>query len=125
MKVEAYNEKLNDILRLPQFEKVIPIRKNEKHPVVKEEGRIIAWLQELKKQNKINEQLFNKAKPMGSQPPGLHGLAKVHKENVPMRPVLSMPGSVYHKNALQVADWLAVVKECQINTSPKCISENL
>ena len=42
-----------------------------------------------------------------------------------MQPVLSMPGSVYHKIALQVADWLSVVEQCQINTSTKCISENL
>lgn len=35
-----------------------------------------------------------------------HGLAKIHKHDVPLRPVLSMPGSAYHKIALQVADWL-------------------
>jgi len=36
-----------------------------------------------------------------------------------------MPGSAYHKIATQVADWLKVVPECNINTSSKSISDNL
>jgi len=36
-------------------------------------------------------------KPVGSQPPRLYGLAKVHNDDVSLRPVLlSMPGSAYH-----------------------------
>ena len=36
-----------------------------------------------------------------------------------------MPGSVYHAIALQVAEWLKVVPECQINTSTKDIADSL
>jgi hypothetical protein len=36
-----------------------------------------------------------------------------------------MPGSVYHKIGVQVADWLSVVKECKINSSTKTISDML
>jgi hypothetical protein len=36
-----------------------------------------------------------------------------------------MPGSVYHRIANQVADWLASVPKCQINSSTKQISEQL
>ena len=39
-----------------------------------------------------------------------------------MRPVLSMPGSPYHKIALKVTQWLSVVSECKINFQ---ISESL
>ena len=66
-----------------------------------------------------------KLKPVGSQPPRLYGLAKIHKPNVPVRPVLSMPGSSYHKIAVQVAEWLSVVKDCNINSSTKSISDSL
>lgn len=92
------------------------MRKNEKHPVLKEEEKIVHMLKELKDQNKITEKLFDKLKPTGSQPPRLYGLAKVHKPSTPLRPVLSMPGSAYYRVAKQVADWLSVVKECQIIT---------
>ena len=62
---------------------------------------------------------------MGSKPPRLYGLAKVHKENTPLRPVLSMPGSSYYKTGKQVVDWLSVVEECRISSSKKSISESL
>ena len=74
---------------------------------------------------KISEELFDRLKPRGSQAPRLYGLAKIHKDNVPLRPVLSMPGSAYHKIACQVTEWLKVVPECNINTSTKSISDSL
>ena len=36
-----------------------------------------------------------------------------------------MPGSAYHKIAVQVTQWLSVVDECQINSSKKSIADNL
>ena len=33
---KAYHSKLDQIISLPQFEKVLPKRKNEMHPVLKE-----------------------------------------------------------------------------------------
>ena len=42
-----------------------------------------------------------------------------------MRPVLSMPGSVYHKIAEQVAEWLEAVPECKINSSTKDVCDRL
>ena len=54
----------------------------------------------------------------------LFGLVKVHKAEVPTRPVLSMPGSAYHKIALETTEWLAVVQECGINSSTKSIADS-
>ena len=42
-----------------------------------------------------------------------------------MRPVLSMPGSPYHKIALKMTQWLSVVSECKINCFTEEISESL
>ncbi|XP_066932617.1 voltage-dependent calcium channel subunit alpha-2/delta-3-like [Clytia hemisphaerica] len=69
--------------------------------------------------------IYDRLKPIGSQPPRLYGLAKIHKDDVPLRPVLSMPGSSYYKIAKKVTDWLSVVSECNINTSTKEVSESL
>ena len=111
MSIEKYNEKIRDIINLPQFEKLTPKRKNEKHPVLKEEEKIVSFLKNLKNADKITENLYNRLKPIGSQPARLYGLAKIHKQDVPLRPILSMPGSAYHKIAVQVTEWLSVVKE--------------
>ena len=78
-------------------------------------------LKELLDTGKIDEELYEKLRPVGSQPPRLYGLAKVHKENTPMRPVLSMPGSAYYKVAKQITFWLSKLPECQIQCSTKTI----
>ena len=125
MPVSSYQNKLMPILNLDQFEKVEKTRINAKNPILKEEEKIIETLKQLRKENKISENLFNKLKPIGSQPPRLYGLAKVHKENTPLRPVVSMPGSPYHNVAKQVAQWLSLVPQCNINCSTKAVSDDL
>ena len=125
MKKSLYQSKMNHIINLPQFEKIIKIRKNQKHPVLKEEERIQATLKELLDQNKIGQILYEKMRPKGSQPPRLYGLAKVHKENTPVRPVLSMPGSAYYGVAKQVAFWLSHIPQCKINSSTKSVCDSL
>ena len=125
MKSTTYNYKLKNIFTLPQFEKYQPPRKNAKNPILKEEEKICKALEQMRTNKKIPETLFKKLKPIGSQPPRLYGLAKIHKENVPLRPVLSMPGSAYFNIARQVADWLSVVPECNINSSTKEVADKL
>ena len=111
MKSETYEKKLMDILELPQFEKLVQTRKNAKDFVLKEEDRILDALLKLKEEGKIDDELYDRLKPKGSQPPRLYGLAKVHKTIIPLRPVVSMPGSPYHKVSQKVAEWLSVVPE--------------
>ena len=82
-------------------------------------------LKKLKLKGDISEELYYQIKPRGSQPPRLYGLAKVHKKDTPMRPVLSMPGSPYYKIARKVTEWLSKVDECKINSSSKSISDKL
>ena len=82
-------------------------------------------MKDLKKKGKISENLFDKMKPVGSQPARLYGLAKIHKTDIPMRPVLSMPGSAYHGVAQVVSNWLSNVPECQINCNTKTICDAL
>ena len=125
MKTETYHDKMNTIIQLPQFQKIVKLRKNAKHPVLKEEERIIDILKTMKEQNQISELMYERLRPSGSQPARLYGLAKVHKQDTPMRPVLSMPGSAYHNVATQVASWLSHVPECQINASTKTICDSL
>ena len=63
MKKEDYCSKLNDILRLPQFQKVEKGRKNEKNPLLKEEERIVETLKTLRDDGKIEKSLYKKLKP--------------------------------------------------------------
>ena len=119
MKKEVYISKLNDILELKQFSKVTVTRKNGKDLCFKEEERVNTALKELMDAGKIDENLYTELRSTGGQLPRLYGLAKVHKENVPLRPVLSMPGSPYHKVAKKVTEWLNAIPEAKISSSTK------
>ena len=63
--------------------------------------------------------------PRGSQPVHLYGLAEVHKKDIPVGPVLPIPGSAYHKVAVRVAEWLSAVPEEKFNSSTKTVCDKL
>ena len=97
--------------------KVTNTRKNAKDLCFKEEERINEALESLVETGALNENLSNEMKSKGGQLPKLYGLAKGHKESVPVRPVLSMPGSPYYKLAEKVTKWISVIPESKINCS--------
>ena len=55
--------------------------------------RMSRWL----KDKLIPDSIYHTIRPTGSQRPKLYGLPKSHKPNCPLRPILSMVGSSYHK----------------------------
>ena len=125
MTVDTYKKKMDKLINLPQFTKYEKPRKNAKHPIIGEEDRINVILKDLCDSGKISKEMYDDLRSTGHQPPRLYGLAKVHKTDTPMRPVLSMPGSAYHKIGKQIATWLSEVPEYQINTSTKKICDSL
>ena len=60
MKRNMYNEKLNAILQIPQFEKYRKPRKNAQHPVLKEQERVVGVLKELRDAGNIEVSLYQK-----------------------------------------------------------------
>jgi Reverse transcriptase (RNA-dependent DNA polymerase) len=81
---------MNEILKCSQFKKIEKFRKNGKLHPLKDDEYLSSLLLKLANNNHINKDVAKKLKPVGSQPAKLYGLPKVHKEGVPMRPVLSM-----------------------------------
>ncbi len=53
-------------------------------------------------QGKISQATYAAIRPTGSQRPKLYGLPKTHKQDIPLRPILSMIGSPQHG----LAKWL-------------------
>ena len=125
MKYSAYENKLRDILKLKQFQKMEIPRKNAKEFCLKEEERISTVLEELNEHGKSDEQFLKSIKSVGGQLSRLYGLAKVHKENKPVGPFLWMPGLLYYKVAKKITEWLSVIPESKINNSSKQTVDNL
>ena len=69
--------------------------------------------------------MYWKLRSKGGQPPRLYGLAKVHKASVPVRPVLSMPGSPYDNLGTLVTKLLSVIPKSQIRCTKKGVVEKV
>ena len=67
--------------------------------VNKVENEITKFLKQLLDNKEITEDIFNLVKPVGSITPRMYGLPKIHKEGIPLRPILSMVKSAQHKLA--------------------------
>ena len=52
---------------------------------------------DIRKKWKIPDKVNEALRSTGAQPTRLYGLAKVHKTETRLRPVLSIPESCYHK----------------------------
>ena len=85
---EDYCAKLNKIIH--DKTKFVEIRQDtDIHPIIQKENSVSYYVK--KYLNKVND--FEKLIPVGSKPGKLYGMAKVHKNQVPLRPVVSMVGT--------------------------------
>ena len=92
MKKETYGKTLKNLLQAEQFSE----KKNLTDSLImKIENETNKELLAMKKKDKISEALYTRLRSTGAQPARLYGLAKVHKQGKPLRPVLSLPGSSY------------------------------
>ena len=93
---EDYNKKVFDILNCEKFKKV-KHRKNGIPIPISDENKLKQLLTTLKNNNDIDERQYKCLYPCGSQPAKLYGLPKIHKTDIPMRPVLSMINTAQSK----------------------------
>ena len=82
-------------------------------------------MQKLLEREQISQELHKRLVSKGGQPARLYGTAKVHKTAIPLRPVLSMPGSPYFNVAEVVTQWLSVIPESKSQCSTKKIADQL
>ncbi|KAA3680386.1 uncharacterized protein DEA37_0014864 [Paragonimus westermani] len=75
------------------------------------EDRIGRHLQLLLQLRIIDEVTYKSLKPRGSSTPQLYGLPKTHKSGMPLRPILAMTNSPYHKLARWLVTILTPVKQ--------------
>ena len=92
-----------------------------KDNTAKIESRIQRRLLQLRKGSLISKQVYEPIRPTGSQQPRMYGLLKIHKKNVPLRPILSMTGSAQH----QLAKWLtSLLQPVFQNLSYTCVFDS-
>ena len=62
-------------------------------PTATQENRLSRKLKGLEKNGEIRNTLYNKLRPTGSQLPRIYGLPKIHKPDIPLRPIVLCIGS--------------------------------
>ena len=122
IKKETYEKKLKDLLQAEQFSG----RKNLTDSVImKIEKDISKKLLAMKKKDEINEALYTRLRSTGAQPARLYGLAIVHKQGTPLRPVLCLPGSSYDNLNKALAKYFDEIEGANIETTTQMSREIL
>ena len=63
-------------------------------PTNKHKNRLINILRRIKAEGRLEEGTYKKMYPTGASSPKLYGLPKIHKKDIPLRPIVSSQGSV-------------------------------
>ena len=120
MNKNDYISKMDFILQdNSKFENLGP--SSEFDNTAKIEAHIQRRLLQLKKEGLLPSKIYSMIRPTGSQRPRMYGFPKIHKQDVPLRPILSMTGSAQH----QLAQWLTSVIDPVLSLySIYCISNS-
>ena len=122
MKKETYEKKLKQLLQAEQFSE----RKNLTDSVImKIEKDINKELLAMKKKDEISEALYTTLRSTGAQPARLYGLAKLHKQGTPLRPVLSLPLSSDDNLNKTLANYFGEIEGANIETNTQMAREIL
>ena len=68
-------------------------------PINKMKNKLISLLKKINPEGGINDTLYKKMYPTGAVPPKFYGLLKVHKRDIPLRPIVSSRGSISYEVA--------------------------
>ena len=95
---EEYSQKMRQITDDDSKYRIL-----RKDSTVKTESKISEALKRLQQKGYIDDKLRDRLTPRYSNPPQLYGLPKIHKEGVPMRPIVSAVGSPCYGLAKELA----------------------
>jgi len=117
---DQYAQKMEAILTdETKFKKLGPAKDYDKTEKV--EKSLDQHLMHLMKSKQIEKWEYEAMTPDGSSRPRAYGLPKIHKQDVPLRPILSMSGSPQFSISKWLADMLAPVLS---KYSTRCVKDS-
>ena len=72
-------------------------------PTTKLKNKLINILKMMKEERSIDDNTYKEVYPTGASAPKFYGLPKIHKEDVPLRPIVSSIGSVTYGVAKELS----------------------
>ena len=92
-----YNSKSEELLHTPTYQ----ILKTDLTNMIK--NKLISLLKTIKAESGISETTYKKLYPTGATTPKYYGLPKVHKEETPLRPIVSSIRSATYETAKELS----------------------
>ena len=104
MSRDDYVKKMDEILSdSKKFQRLGSVEEHDN--TLQQERALQAFLLRAHKNGNISKEIYERIRPVGASRPRLYGLPKLHKDGVPLRPILSMINAPQH----ELAKWLAEV----------------
>ena len=94
---EEYKKKAQELLQQPTYQ---PIPTD---PTFKYKNKLINMLKSIKAEGGITEAVYKKLYPTGAGSQKFYGLPKIHKEGVPLRPIVSSIGAVTYYTSKELS----------------------
>ena len=110
---EDYNNKSEELLQSSTY-KVLTT-----DPTTKHKNKLISLLKTIKAEGGINESTYKRLYPTGVITPKYYGLPNVHKEDTPLRPIVSSIGSVTYETTKELSRIHTKTPVGKISTSCK------
>ena len=85
------------------METPIPIGPFQPIPTNKLKNRLINIMKKMKTESEMDEKTYKRIYPTGARAPKFYGLPKIHKEEVPSRPMVSSKGCVTYGVAKELS----------------------
>ena len=92
-----YKKKAEELLQQPTYQ---PIPTD---PTSKYKNKLINMLKSIKAEGGISEAVYKRLYPAGAGSPKFHGLPKIHKEGLPLRPIVSSIRSVTYSTSKELS----------------------
>ena len=89
-------------------------------------NKLVNILRKIKAETGMQENIYRKMYPTGVSPPKFYGLPKIHKKNIPLRPIVSSIGSVSYGVAKELSRIIKPLMGCSqhhVNNSKQFVDE--
>ena len=111
---EDYIKKSEELLNQPTYKLL------SSDPTTKHKNRLISTLKSIKAEGGIDNTTYKRLYPTGAGSPKYYGLPKIHKQGVPLRPIVSSRGSATYETAKELAKILKLL----VGKSPHHVQNN-
>ena len=97
MDKDYYVKKAEELLNQPTYRTI------SNDPTTKYKNKLINLLKSIKTEGGMNKILYKRLYPTGPGSPKFYGFPKIHKEGIPLRPIVSSIGAVSYETSKELA----------------------